>query len=321
MTKRQNIKKSDYENVERQIDTLNSLILFAYHEIDSIYNNKDYIAFSELRSERLKLLERNDETVSLLVKDSKVEDEKIQKYVCELSLYPIYVKAMEYKNDSDSLYQAYLENIKPLEREYILNEQRITQINEQMSLYEKDINNMQERLNELWAAVNYMKKQRDIIDASFKLSDEIKMKIVKQRLQSYPIDKKKILDSQEEADAYKEARLRRYKLHSAVINGLPRPPKGNKIPDPIENNFIAMEEEVEEIIKNTKEKIRKASENIRWVESKLDRLNATERRIVDLYYLNDSEKRVTWQDVAEHLNYTQDYCKQMDKKIILKLID
>ena len=29
-----------------------------------------------------------------------------------------------------------------------MNEQIITQINEQMSLYEKDINNMQERLNE-----------------------------------------------------------------------------------------------------------------------------------------------------------------------------
>ena len=220
-------QESDYENVERQIDTLNSLILFAYHEIDSIYNNKDYIAFSELRSERLKLLERNDEIVSLLVKDSKVEDEKIQKYVCELSLYPIYVKAMEYKNDSDSLYQAYLENIKPLEREYILNEQRITQINEQMSLYEKDINNMQERLNELWAAVNYMKKQRDIIDAFFKLSDEIKIKIVKTKITKLSYRQKRFW-THKEADAYKEARLRRYKLHSAVINGLPRPPKGNK---------------------------------------------------------------------------------------------
>jgi hypothetical protein len=321
MTKRQNIKKSDYENVERQIDTLNSLILFAYHEIDSIYNNKDYIAFSELRSERLKLLERNDEIVSLLVKDSKVEDEKIQKYVCELSLYPIYVKAMEYKNDSDSLYQAYLENIKPLEREYILNEQRITQINEQMSLYEKDINNMQERLNELWAAVNYMKKQRDIIDASFKLSDEIKMKIVKQRLQSYPIDKKRILDSQGELDAYKEARLKRYKIHSAVIRSLPRPPKGSNIPDPTGDSLIAMDGMVEEIIKSTEEKIKKSSENIRWVESRLDRLNALERNIVDLYYFNNGDERVTLQDVAKQLHYNDEYIRHIPKDIFKKLMD
>lgn len=308
-------------SIEIKFTVLTDLIVSIYHEIKAIYDNKDYIEWTKLNDEWLKINTRNKEIISSLFKEPSAECKEVQKLKCELMLYSMYVKAMEYKSESDALYQAYIESIKPHEREYILNEQKMSQINEQLKLYEKNVNELKEQLNELWAAVNYMKKQRDIIDASFKLSDEIKMKIVKQRLQSYPIDKKNILDLQGELDAYKEARLKRYKIHSAMFRSLPRPPKGSNIPDPTGDSLIAMDEMVEEIIKSTEEKIKKSSENIRWVESRLDRLNATERRIVDLYYLNDSEKRVTWQDVAEHLNYTQDYCKQMDKKIILKLID
>jgi len=308
-------------SIEIKFIVLTDLIVSIYHEIKAIYDNKDYIEWTKLNDEWLKINTRNKEIISSLFKEPSAEYKEAQKLKCELMLYSMYVKAMKYKSESDALYQAYIESIKPHEKEFILNEQKMSQINEQLKLYEKNVNELKEQLNELWAAANYMKKQRDIIDASFKLSDEIKMKIVKQRLQSYPIDKKGILDLQRELDAYKEARLKRYKIHSAVIRSLPRPPKGSNIPDPTGDSLIAMDEMVEEIIKRTEEKIKKSSENIRWVESRLDRLNATERRIVDLYYLNDSEKRVTWQDVAEHLNYTQDYCKQMDKKIILKLID
>lgn len=322
--------KRGNSKLECELNVLSNLLTHLYRKLDKTYNSKEYKAWSELGEHRRDLYSQNDKIIEVMVEAAKDKDadreEDIQKHVCELSLCSIYMKAMEYKSyeDTPELYQAYLEKIKPHEKEYVLNQQRIGQINEQIAPYEKYMNDTQEQRDELRAVKNYLWEQIDILTSSFgfhKLSDEYKIKIVKKRLRSYPIDKKTLLDIQKEADAYKEAWLKRYKIHSGKMDGMPRPPQYSRISDPTGDALMMMEEAYEEIIKQSAEKARKASDNIQWVESRLDRLNATERRIVDLYYFNDSSKRITWQDVAEQLNYNHEYCKQMDREIIIKLTD
>lgn len=327
MIKKKISNYSSGDKLECQYEVLNSLIISAYYELQAVYDNPNYITWTELSDERRKLYSRHTDIISSIVDILKTEDvckdESFQEKVCELKLCSIYSRA-EKLRDIPELYNAYLENIKPEEKEYIIIQQKINQIDEQISPYEKYMNDTQSQRQKLRNAIDYLLTRREILTSSLgfhKLSEATRAKIVKERLRRYSTDKKTLLENQREVDDYREAWLKRYRIHSGKMDGLPRPPICSQKSDPTGNSLIEMEEAYEKIIELTAKKVEKAVENIEWVESRLERLNFTEKRIINLYYFSDNGKSVTWPDVAEQLNYTRDYCIQMDRKIIAKLME
>jgi len=316
-----NMKKvtTNKSSIEIKFTVLTDLIVSIYHEIKAIYDNKDYIEWTKLNDEWLKINTRNKEIISSLFKEPSAECKEAQKLKCEFMLYSMYVKAMEYKSESDALYQAYIESIKPHEREYILNEQKMSQINEQLKPYEKNVNELIEQLNELWAAANYLLKQIDLIDSAFKISDDLKIKIVEQRLYSYSQNKKLLLDKtlQKEKKQYEEAKASRIKFYTSILTDMPRPPKGSHIPDPTGEAIISIEENIGEIIKSWEKKINKTIESIQWVDKVLKTLEPDEARIIRLRYLENK----SWNQITTSTGWPERTCYCKRDTAINKLID
>lgn len=315
------IKKASFDDMLNKLNVLDSFIGSAYSELKILYKNDNYMEWSRLSKERHKLYLANN----LIIKDvaeKKVQNNELSaetsEHTCGLSFYLAHKKSMEYKTMPE-LYQVHLEKMDANEREYIINQSMIDELNLKIERYNKLINDLLKKMDEYDVVLNYLLQQRSTFLFSHNieiLKKPLKMKIVEERLKRYSSMKAYIKQIKTDIEEMKTIKDSQYDLHSYMMKDMPKPLAGDKIPDPTFDTLINVINIYEKRLNNQFVLIEKAQRNVDWVESTLLSLDEDEKKVIELFYF----KKYSWIRISMSMEISERTCYLKRDQALEKLI-